>query len=205
MRSRTSWVLMGLLGVAALVVAGIGLRDQGAAVETAAVTRGVLEVTVDEEGRTRVRDRYVVAAPVSGRLARMTVKEGDHVSEGDLLARVYSTPEDPREVATRRGQLAAAEARQSEAATLVETARAEEPGRPAPRRPAPVALTERQLRILGLMAKGLTNAQISKRVGFSESTVRQETMAIYRYFGVSGRREAVRLAGMRGMLDANVG
>ena len=73
------------------------------------------------------------------------------------------------------------------------------------RKPAPGVLSERQLRILGLMAKGLTNSQISKRVGFSESTVRQETMAIYRYFGVGGRREAVRLAGMRGMLDANVG
>ena len=75
----------------------------------------------------------------------------------------------------------------------------------ASRRPAPGNLSDRQLRILGLMAKGLTNSQISKRVGFSESTVRQETMAIYRYFGVGGRREAVRLAGMRGMLDANVG
>jgi DNA-binding CsgD family transcriptional regulator len=74
-----------------------------------------------------------------------------------------------------------------------------------PRRAAPGSLSDRQLRILGLMAKGLTNSQISKRVGFSESTVRQETMAIYRYFGVSGRREAVRLAGMRGMLDASVG
>lgn len=73
------------------------------------------------------------------------------------------------------------------------------------RKPAPGVLSERQMRILGLMAKGLTNSQISKRVGFSESTVRQETMAIYRYFGVGGRREAVRLAGMRGMLDANVG
>lgn len=73
------------------------------------------------------------------------------------------------------------------------------------RRPAPEQLTDRQVRILGLMAKGLTNSQISKRVGFSESTVRQETMAIYRYFGVGGRREAVRLAGMRGMLDVNVG
>ncbi len=76
---------------------------------------------------------------------------------------------------------------------------------PAARKPAPGALTERQLRILGLMAKGLTNSQISKRVGFSESTVRQETMAIYRYFGVGGRREAVRLASMRGMLDVNAG
>jgi len=73
------------------------------------------------------------------------------------------------------------------------------------KKPAPGSLTERQLRILSLMAKGLTNSQISKRVGFSESTVRQETMAIYRYFGVGGRREAVRLASMRGMLDANVG
>ena len=70
------------------------------------------------------------------------------------------------------------------------------------RRLAPEALSERQLSILGLMAKGLTNAQISKRVGFSESTVRQETMAIYRFFGVGGRREAVRLAGMRGLLEA---
>ncbi|MFN8170349.1 MAG: helix-turn-helix transcriptional regulator [Candidatus Nanopelagicales bacterium] len=89
--------------------------------------------------------------------------------------------------------------------SLVDGPQLDEPG-PAPaRRPAPGSLTDRQLRILGLMAKGLTNSQISKRVGFSESTVRQETMAIYRYFGVGGRREAVRLAGMRGMLDANAG
>ncbi len=89
--------------------------------------------------------------------------------------------------------------------SLVEGLSPEESPSPAPRRQAPGVLSDRQLRILGLMAKGLTNSQISKRVGFSESTVRQETMAIYRYFGVGGRREAVRLAGMRGMLDANVG
>ncbi len=63
-------------------------------------------------------------------------------------------------------------------------------------------LTERQQEILRLMAKGLTNAQIAKRVGFSESTVRQETMAIYRHFEVSGRREAIQLAAARGMLGA---
>ncbi len=69
------------------------------------------------------------------------------------------------------------------------------------RRAAPSVLTDRQTQILQLMAKGLTNSQIAKRVGFSESTVRQETMVIYRYFGVGGRREAVRLASLRGMLD----
>jgi DNA-binding CsgD family transcriptional regulator len=91
------------------------------------------------------------------------------------------------------------------ALSLVEGLPVEEPAHHSFRRPAPGTLSDRQLRILGLMAKGLTNSQISKRVGFSESTVRQETMAIYRYFGVGGRREAVRLAGMRGMLDVNVG
>lgn len=91
------------------------------------------------------------------------------------------------------------------ALSLVEGLPVEDSTSPSFRRPAPGNLSDRQLRILGLMAKGLTNSQISKRVGFSESTVRQETMAIYRYFGVGGRREAVRLAGMRGMLDANAG
>jgi DNA-binding CsgD family transcriptional regulator len=89
--------------------------------------------------------------------------------------------------------------------SLVEGVGADDGAAHAARRPAPGVLSDRQLRILGLMAKGLTNSQISKRVGFSESTVRQETMAIYRFFGVGGHREAVRLAGMRGMLDANVG
>ena len=88
--------------------------------------------------------------------------------------------------------------------SLVEGMGSDEPSGSA-RRPVPGTLSDRQMRILGLMAKGLTNSQISKRVGFSESTVRQETMAIYRYFGVGGRREAVRLAGLRGMLDANAG
>jgi DNA-binding CsgD family transcriptional regulator len=89
--------------------------------------------------------------------------------------------------------------------SLVESLNPDEALPGALRRPSAGALSDRQLRILGLMAKGLTNSQISKRVGFSESTVRQETMAIYRFFGVGGRREAVRLAGLRGMLDANAG
>ena len=89
--------------------------------------------------------------------------------------------------------------------SLVEGVGADDGAAHAARRPAPGVLSDRQLRILGLMAKGLTNSQISKRVGFSESTVRQETMAIYRFFGVGGHREAVRLAGMRGMLDASAG
>jgi DNA-binding CsgD family transcriptional regulator len=63
------------------------------------------------------------------------------------------------------------------------------------------ALTARQTRILHLLADGLTNPQIAARIGFSDSTVRQETMAIYRFLGASGRREASRLAALRGLLS----
>ena len=62
-------------------------------------------------------------------------------------------------------------------------------------------LSPRQVRILHLLAEGLTNPQIAARIGFSDSTVRQETMAIYRFLGADGRREAVRIAGLRGLLN----
>ncbi len=50
----------------------------------------------------------------------------------------------------------------------------------------------RQQEVLNYMSQGATNAQIAKRLGFSESTIKQETMAIYRHFGVRSRAEAVR-------------
>lgn len=52
-------------------------------------------------------------------------------------------------------------------------------------------LTSRQIRILNLIAEGMTNAEISRQVLLSESSVRQETIKIYRALGVSGRREAM--------------
>lgn len=64
-----------------------------------------------------------------------------------------------------------------------------------------VELSPRQVRILHLLAEGLTNPQIAARIGFSDSTVRQETMAIYRFLGADGRREAVHIAGLRGLLN----
>jgi DNA-binding CsgD family transcriptional regulator len=52
-------------------------------------------------------------------------------------------------------------------------------------------LSPRQMRILSLMAQDFTNPQIGKELGFSESTVRQETMRIYQILQVSGRKEAI--------------
>ena len=63
------------------------------------------------------------------------------------------------------------------------------------------ALTARQLQILERMAQQLTNPEISRRVGFSESTVRHETMAVYCSLGVDRRRQAVKVAVEIGLLN----
>lgn len=64
-------------------------------------------------------------------------------------------------------------------------------------------LTERQRSILYAMARGLTNRQIASRINFSESTVRMESMAIYRFYGVHSRTEAVAAAHAAGHLSGN--
>lgn len=79
-----------ILGLTAVVIAGIvfGLREQPVQVEAAAATVGPLRVTVEEEGKTRLKSRYVVSAPVSGYMSRLKVKAGDTVHAGDVLTRL---------------------------------------------------------------------------------------------------------------------
>jgi HlyD family secretion protein len=66
-----------LLGLAALVA--LALRPSPVPVELATVTRGSMRVTLDEDGETRVRDRYVVSAPLAGRVLRIVLEPGDPV------------------------------------------------------------------------------------------------------------------------------
>ena len=79
---------------------------------------------MDEEGKTRVRERFVVAAPVAGRLDRITLDEGDPVKPGTVLAHLHPAPLDPRSRAEARARLEAAEAARREAAATVRKARA---------------------------------------------------------------------------------
>lgn len=55
-------------------------------VEVARATRGHFETTLDEDARTRLAERYVVSAPLAGRLQRIVMREGDAVQAGDALA-----------------------------------------------------------------------------------------------------------------------
>lgn len=91
-RSRVIWTAI-LVGVA-LAVAW-ALRTPPASVDTARITRGPLVVTVDEEGRTRVRDRFTISAPVAGHLMRITYRAGARVRAGDVVARISPRQADP--------------------------------------------------------------------------------------------------------------
>ena len=62
-------------------------------------------------------------------------------------------------------------------------------------------LTKREIEILKLIADGLTNTQIARKMGYSESTIRHETMKIYELFNVSGRKEAVSFAISRKIIE----
>ena len=70
-------------GVVSLVVWGFWPKP--VLVESAPVVRGPLTVRVSEEGKTRIRNRYVVAAPVAGKMRRVGFKAGDTIKAGDTV------------------------------------------------------------------------------------------------------------------------
>ncbi len=86
-------------------------------------------VTVDEDGTTRIRERYIVSSPLSGRLRRILLDPGDPVfAESTLLAQLEPTDPvllDAREIAEAQGRVKAAEASVRRAEADFERARAE--------------------------------------------------------------------------------
>lgn len=120
-RKQVAWSAMGVAAVALIVYA---LRPAPVAVDVVPVARGPLQVTIDEEGRTRVRDRYVVVAPATGRVARITLEEGAPIARGAEVARLYAAPLDPRGREEGLARLRAAEDAQRATAAAVAEARA---------------------------------------------------------------------------------
>lgn len=119
---------LGLLAaiVGALVLAFI---PDPVAVDLASIGSGDIEVTVDEDGRTRLKDRYGVSAPLAGRLLRIELREGDPVEAGrTVLARIEPVPPsllDARAQAESQGRVRAAEAAVGRAEPVLAQAQAE--------------------------------------------------------------------------------
>src|SRR6476661_1919199 len=104
-----------LLLVAAIAVGlGYAFMPQPAEVDLGKIGRGTLRVTVDEDGKTRIREKYVVSAPLAGRLLRINMDPGDEVVAGKTLLTVIE-PRDPdlldaRSIAQAEARVKAAEA-----------------------------------------------------------------------------------------------
>ncbi|MCB1224220.1 MAG: HlyD family efflux transporter periplasmic adaptor subunit [Verrucomicrobiales bacterium] len=114
--------------VLALIALGLfqAFRPQPVAVDLASVTRGPLQVTIQHEGRTRVKDRFVISSPLAGRLQRIALKPGDPVTAGETLMAVLepTDPEllNPRALAQAEARVKAAEAAAKQAEPVVERA-----------------------------------------------------------------------------------
>jgi HlyD family secretion protein len=109
---RAITIVVVLAVLAALVFAFL---PEPVAVDLAAVSRGPMQVTVDEEGQTRIKERYVVSAPLAGRLRRIALDPGDVVEAG-LTVVATIEPTDPQLLDARARAEAEARVRAAEAA-----------------------------------------------------------------------------------------
>jgi HlyD family secretion protein len=109
-----------LIGIALIVLLALGLRPRPAPVETAPVITGPLRATVSEEGKTRIRQRYIVSSPVTGQLRRVPFKPGAEITPGAVLALIEPMTASPLDTRSR----ALAEARRESAIASLEKTRA---------------------------------------------------------------------------------
>jgi HlyD family secretion protein len=120
---RVVYVVLAVLAVAGLLAWAFAPRP--VEVEVAAASRGIFERTIDEDGKTRLRDRYVVSAPLTGQLARIRLREGDAVAADEVLATLSPTVSpmlDDRTVAELEARVEAAQAMVQRAAARIERA-----------------------------------------------------------------------------------
>ncbi len=110
---RTRYIVWCALAILIGFALFMGLRPQPVLIESAYARRAPMEVTIDNEGHTRVKDRYLVSAPVNGFLRRITLNVGDSVTPQQVLAELEplrSTVLDSRSRAEAEARVAAARA-----------------------------------------------------------------------------------------------
>lgn len=128
MKPITKKVLMYSVPAALVVAFALGLRSSPFPVDVAPVSSGPLRVTLDEEGETRVRDRFVVSAPFTGRILRIELEPGEPVRTGDVLVVLRPAASnllDARSRASSEAAVRGAEAALGRARANRERARAE--------------------------------------------------------------------------------
>ncbi|NOY40645.1 MAG: HlyD family efflux transporter periplasmic adaptor subunit [Planctomycetes bacterium] len=117
MKSRFRKLLLALAGLGIVGAIGYGLVPEPVMVDFAMIETGDIRVTVDQDGKTRIRERYVVSTPLAGRLLRIDLDPGDEVVAGETLIATIE-PRDPELLDAR--SIALAEARVKAAAAALE-------------------------------------------------------------------------------------
>ena len=198
-RHQASWhgraLFWGLIGVAAIIVIAMVLRPQPVWVDVATVARQPLEVTIVEEGRTRVQDRYVVSAPVAGYLRRVELEVGERVEQGQLLTRLEplrSEALDARSRAEAQARVAAAQASLAAAEEQVAAAQADD------------RLASQELvRIRQLAEKQLVSVEVLQQT--EAASTRAAAALRSSRFGVDVARHELQAARMRVSVSAASG
>lgn len=154
-------------GVAAGIV--VAVMPKPIDVETALVTKGELVVTINEDGTSQVRDRYIVSAPLAGNLARINVHTGDTVEQGAVLARILPAKApllDTRSRSEAEARVSAAMAGLEQSSAQIERAKAS----------AEFAAEEGQ-RTRELVTSGAISARELTRAELEERSTQAELMS----------------------------
>ena len=175
---RLLWAAAVLAVSAAIVFA---LYPSPLLVDSHPVERGALQVIIEEEGETRARDRFVVAAPVPGRLLRVAADDGDTVKRGEVVARIDPLPLNQRERQETLARVDVAEANLQRA--MAHEAHAREDSQLAQR--------ERQ-RAEQLARDGVISTQLLDQARNGDVTAREELEAAR--YGVEVASSEVKIA-----------
>jgi HlyD family secretion protein len=157
-------------------------------VEAEQVTRGAMRVTVDQEGETRIHDRFVLSSPIVGRLLRVELDDGDPVRKGQIVARIEPTPLNQREREEVHARVAAAEA-------ALRQAKAREAHARADREQA----SRDRTRAETLARKGNIAAQALEQAKNADVTAEDELKAAEYGVDVAASEENVARAGLIGL------
>jgi len=110
--TRRKWIVVVIVLIVVLATV-YGFLPKTQEVDLVYVSREPLQVTIEEEGRPRLKERYVVSAPTAGYMRRIDVKVGDSIRKGQILVALEPLPSralDPRSRAEAEATVSAAQA-----------------------------------------------------------------------------------------------
>jgi HlyD family secretion protein len=184
-------IIYWLAALAALALIALLFRPAPLRVDIGHVETGSMQVTVDEQGETRSHDRFVVTAPVAGRLTRIELHDGDKVQENQVVAQIAPLPLSVRERSEQSARIAAAQSQQREAEEVVRHAVED------------LAQAKRESkRVDRLVKDGFMSGQAAEQAHNAEITIANEVEAA-RFRAKSAAAE-VRLA-KSGLIDVQGG